>query len=163
MPYQVEVTVEHELDPSISESFLTAVAREALRVDGAPEGVVSLVITDDATVQELNREYRDLDEPTDVLSFGLGGLAKPLEEEPDGFDFVVPGDQPLEIGEVIIAYPYAARQAAATGRAVRDEVALLVTHGVLHLLGHDHLEPEESAAMRAREVETLAAFGIARD
>jgi probable rRNA maturation factor len=159
--YEVALSVEHEIDQSIDDSLLVALARRTLEAEGAPPGTVSVVITDDASVQALNREYRQLDEPTDVLSFGLGGLAQPLEEEPAP-DFVLPKGAPLEIGEVVLAYPYAARQAAQRGRPVRDEVALLVVHGVLHLLGHDHLEPKEETEMQARERALLGEFGIER-
>ena len=161
MTYEVTVTVEHEIDASIDEALIAALGERTLRHEGAPSGTVSVVITDDATVQALNREYRGLDEPTDVLSFGLGGLAKPVEDAP-AEAFVVPDELPLEIGEVVIAYPYAARQAAAAGRPVRDELALLVVHGVLHLLGHDHLEADEGDAMRTREAAILAELGIKR-
>jgi probable rRNA maturation factor len=161
MTYEVAVAVEYEADPPLDVALFTALAERTLTMEGAPAGSVSVVLTDDATVQSLNREYRGLDEPTDVLSFGLSGLARSLDEEPAA-PFVTPAGALLEIGEVIVAVPYAARQAEQRGRDVRDELALLVVHGVLHLLGHDHAEPEEEAAMQAREREVLAAFGIER-
>ena len=159
--YDIAVTIEHPLDQPLTEAFLLELAEAALAAENAPAGSVSVVVTDDATVQDLNREYRGIDAPTDVLSFGLGGLAQPLEEEPHEA-FIMPDDLPLEIGEIVIAYPYAARQAAAAGRPLRDEIGLLVVHGVLHLLGHDHLEGDEEAAMHAREAAVLARFGIER-
>ena len=161
MTYDVSLTVEHPLDPSVEPAFLVELARATLADEGAPPGSVSLVVTDDATVQALNRQYRGVDEPTDVLSFGLGGLARPLEETP-AEPFITPEGVPPTIGEVVIAYPYAARQAAATGRSMREELALLVVHGVLHLLGEDHLEPDEEAAMQQRESAVLAKFGMTR-
>ena len=159
MSYDVAVAVDHPLDPEIDAALLAELARAALTAEGAPAGSVSIVITDDAAVQALNREYRGVDEPTDVLSFGLGGLAKPADDTPPD-DFVLPADAPLEIGEIVISYPYAARTAAATHRPVRDEMALLTVHGVLHLLGHDHYEEGERDEMRARETAILAHFGI---
>jgi probable rRNA maturation factor len=161
MTYDVSVTVDYLPAEPLHTGLLAALAERALLAEAAPAGSVSVVITDDDTVRGLNRSYRGLDEPTDVLSFGLGGLARPLDETlPEAF--VLPEGMPLAIGEVVIAYPYAKRQAEASGRAVQDEVALLVVHGVLHLLGHDHAEPAEAAAMQARERAILAAFGIAR-
>jgi probable rRNA maturation factor len=159
--YDIAVTIEHPVDPPLTEAFLSELAVATLQAEDAPAGGVSIVVTDDTTVHDLNREYRGVDAPTDVLSFGLGGLAQPLEEEPHEA-FVLPDEATLEIGEIVIAYPYAARQAAAAGRAVRDEIALLVVHGVLHLLGHDHLEDDEGDAMRGRETAVLARFGIER-
>lgn len=161
MPYEIAVEIDHPVPPEIDAAFLTALAERTLRLEGAPAGAVSLVVTDDETVRALNREYRGIDEPTDVLSFGLGGLARPIEDEPADA-FIVPAETALEIGEIIISYPYAARTAAATGRTPREEIALLVTHGVLHLLGHDHLEDDEGEAMRERERRVLAQFDIAR-
>jgi probable rRNA maturation factor len=161
MSYDVAVTVEHPLDPTVDPAAIVAWAESALTHAQAPEGSVSIVIADDATVQALNRDYRGLDEPTDVLSFGLGGLAKPLEsEEPD--PFILPAGAPLEIGEIVISHPYAARTAAATNRPIRDELALLTVHGILHLLGHDHLEDDEGNEMRRQETEILGALGIER-
>lgn len=161
MPYEIAVEIDHAVDAAIDAAFLTAVAERTLTQEAAPEGVVSLVVTDDETVRALNREYRGIDEPTDVLSFGLGGLSQPLDDSPADA-FIVPADAPLEIGEIIISYPYAARTAAATGRTPREEIALLVTHGVLHLLGHDHLEEDEGEQMRERERRVLSAFDIDR-
>ena len=159
MPYEVTVAIEHPVDPSIDADLLAQLAEAALTHEQAPEGSVSIVVTDDATVQSLNREYRGLDEPTDVLSFGLGGLAKAVEGDTAAI-FVTPEEAPLQIGEIVISYPYAARTAAATNRSVRDEIALLTVHGVLHLLGHDHLEDAEGNVMRADETAILARFGI---
>lgn len=158
--YNIALTLDHPLDDGLDERLLVALAEATLRAEDAPPGSVGIVITDDATVQALNRQYRGLDEPTDVLSFGLGGLAQPLEDQP--FDaFITPDGVPLEIGEIVLAYPYAASHAAATNRRTRDEVAMLIVHGVLHLLGHDHAEPDEAARMQAQERAVLAGFGIA--
>jgi probable rRNA maturation factor len=161
MRHEVAVTVEHALDASVDITMVAAWAEAALTYAHAPDGSVSIVIADDTTVQALNRDYRGLDEPTDVLSFGLGGLAKPLEpDEPEAF--ILPAGAPLEIGEIVISHPYAARTAAATNRPIRDELALLTVHGILHLLGHDHLEGEEGDEMRRQETEILRGFGIER-
>jgi probable rRNA maturation factor len=162
VPHDVVLTVEHPIDESVDPSMFADLARAALAHEAAPDGAVSLVITDDDTVRALNRDYRGLDEPTDVLSFGLGGLAKPVGADAPEIDFVLPDDAPLEIGEIVISYPYAMRTAQATNRPVRDELALLTVHGVLHLLGHDHLEDAEGEEMRHREREILAGFGIKR-
>ena len=162
MPYDITVTLDHPLADSIEPALLHDLARAALASQGAPEGNVGLVVTDDATVRRLNHQYRGVDEPTDVLSFGLGGLARPADDDAPHAEFILPEGAPLEIGEIVISYPYAARTAAATNRPVRDELALLVVHGVLHLLGHDHYEEDEGEEMRRREAEILDRFGIAR-
>ena len=130
-------------------------AAAALAVaDPQGEAALSVVVADDDTLRELNRRFRGLDEVTDVLSFGEG--ASPTFP-------AAPGEVP-SLGEVVVSYPLAARQAGEHNVGVEEEVALLVVHGTLHLLGYDHAEPDEEAEMKALEVKALAAcrFEVAR-
>src|SRR3990170_1838869 len=99
-----------------------------------------ILITSDATIHDLNRRYADEDKATDVLSFSLR----------EGEEFVSPDDTE-RLGEVIISLDTAKRQAEEAGRALEAEGAHLLGHGILHLLGYDHAEPEEQRAMQARE------------
>jgi len=108
------------------------------------------VITGDRAVQTLNRSYRGEDAPTDVLSFAL---------TEGGQDFVLPPDGLLRLGEVVVSLPTARRQAQEAGRPVEEELAHLVVHGLLHLLGYDHREEREEREMRAREEPLLAGLG----
>lgn len=114
-----------------------------------PESEWSLTYVDEDAIRTLNRDYRAVDAPTDVLSFG--------QEEDEGF--ALPEGVSL-LGDVVIATPVARRQAEARGHAVDAELALLMVHGLLHLLGHDHAEPEEKAAMWAEQARVLAALGF---
>jgi len=137
----------------------------ALTDGAAPQ--VSLVVTGDEVVRVLNRDYRGLDEATDVLSFSAThpghwegeGQSSGINQEDlgDGGQpaFVYPPDEPAPLGEVVIAYPQAQRQASARGVPLDRELALLIVHGVLHLAGHDHLEPGEEAVMQAKEQAAL--------
>ncbi len=136
-------------------------ARECL---GDSPVQMGLVITDDDTLRRLNQEYRGADEVTDVLSFAWdheGHWEGEDEPPPSGATEVPwPADATLvqdhhPLGEVVISYPQARRQAEARGADTEDELALLIVHGVLHLAGFDHLEPEEEAQMKAREAEAL--------
>ncbi|MDI6632486.1 MAG: rRNA maturation RNase YbeY [Bacillota bacterium] len=113
----------------------------------SPAGEVELGITfvDDAAIRDLNRRYRSKDRAADVLSFPMG------EEEP-----LENGTRVLLLGDVVISLPTAARQAEADLAA---EVARLVVHGVLHLLGYDHEREEDAVRMRAREEEILQRLG----
>ncbi len=121
---------------------LAALARRVLAAEGvAPPAELSIVLTDDETVRALNRRYRDMDEPTDVLSFAMA---------PDD-GFVTPPDAGHQLGEVVISYPTALRQAEQAGHAIDDELAHLLVHGILHVLDYDHESPAEARAMRARE------------
>jgi len=114
---------------------------------------LSLSLEDDEAVQALNRQHRQTDAPTDVLSF-------PFED-----------DLPQEMaalrgpywGDLVIAYPYAAAQAARLGHPLRDSLALLAVHGTLHLLGYDHDTPANRAEMWQAQAEALAELGIGGD
>ena len=160
-----------ELPVDSVEDWLTGIARAALNV--ALDGVgyetqgtqLSLVITDDETVHELNAQFRGLDEVTDVLSFSADhpGHWEGEEEPPEdagGFEFVMPPDELSPLGEVIISYPQTQRQAEEHGVPLAHELALLVVHGVLHLTGHDHLDPEETTVMQSKERTALTALNI---
>jgi probable rRNA maturation factor len=156
----------------LGEEWLRSVVEAALRVampDG-PACQVGLVVTDDDTVRDLNRDFRGLDEVTDVLAFSAshagrweGEAEAPGERNVQSGDsgepaFVLPPDQPPPLGEVIISYPQAQRQASERGKPVDQELALLIVHGVLHLAGHDHLEPQAAADMQAKERAALEAM-----
>ena len=123
---------------------------------------LSVVIADDDTVRELNHLHRGIDKTTDVLSFAFDnqgeyyGEGEAPSEWSEDTEFIMPPGQEAGLGEVIISYPQAVRQAEEVGRSVTDEVANLLTHGILHLLGHDHMEPDEEAVMKAKENAVLA-------
>ncbi|MDO8688423.1 MAG: rRNA maturation RNase YbeY [Dehalococcoidia bacterium] len=138
----VGVDIDQEFVEHVDEVWVRALAQSVLEQE-APEKPVELEIrvTGDETVQELNHLYRGLDCTTDVLSFALT----------EGEDFVAPPDGILHLGEVIVSYPQAERQALEMGKGTAQEVALLLVHGILHLLGYDHAEQEDEKTMRARE------------
>lgn len=150
--HRIEVQVARPFRSALRALWLRRVARHVLVAEGADPTELGVVITDDATVRELNRRYLDVDEPTDVLSFGLG--------EKDDAPFALPPGEAPSLGEVIISYPTAVRQAEEQGHSVEAEVAHLLVHGVLHLLDYDHMEAEEERVMRRREDEILAALGL---
>jgi probable rRNA maturation factor len=134
---------------------LRAVCAAALRGEGVTGPVVlTLTLVDDDEIREINRQHRDVDRPTDVLSF-------PLVDGTDSFP--LPPGAPRELGDVIVSYPRAVAQADEYGHSVDRELAYLVVHGVLHILGHDHEVPAEQAIMRAREESALAVVGLIRE
>lgn len=116
---------------------LEATATAALRHEGQP-GEVALVLTDDQSIQELNRDFLGEDAPTDVLSFSALEEAGPFVSAPEAGGY---------LGDVIISYPRAVQQAREQGHAVELELDLLVVHGILHLLGYDHATEEEKSLM----------------
>lgn len=117
-------------------------------------GDVTLLVADDDAIADLNRRFLGQDGPTDVLSF-------PAHEE-GGVEFVLPVELDPYLGDIIIAFPYAQRQAQSLGREVGDELELLAVHGALHLLGYDHADPAEQADMWARQDAILRDLRIFR-
>jgi probable rRNA maturation factor len=135
----------------------------------AAEGVrghaeLSLLFVRADDISALNREFLDHDGPTDVLAFPIDGELVEVDDGPEprrrGPDRPPPdpGELPLLLGDVVVCPEVAASQAGEHAGTLDDELALLVVHGVLHVLGHDHAEPQEMARMRAREVELLQAL-----
>jgi probable rRNA maturation factor len=121
---------------------LERVAERALEAENvAKPAELSVMLADDATVRELNHRYRDTDAATDVLSFS----------QAEGDDFAQPEGTAPHLGDVIISVDTARRQATEFGVPLQDEVAHLLVHGVLHLLGYDHEAPDDERVMRLRE------------
>ena len=118
---------------------------------------LSLVITGQEKVRELNRSYRGIDEPTDVLAFFMTAEG---ENEGESSPFITPPDGVRHLGEVIISYPQAVIQAEGQHHSLKKELAILVIHGVLHLLGYDHEKPEQERDMRVREQEILRSIEL---
>lgn len=123
--------------------------------DGVRTVYVSLVFTDDAGIAALNRRYRGLDAPTDVLSFSQLDASSPKVALPDG--------APLLLGDIVISVERAAAQARDYGHTWEREMGFLLVHGLLHLLGYDHETPAEAAEMEARQEAVLCSLGLNRD
>ncbi|MBP6178613.1 MAG: rRNA maturation RNase YbeY [Anaerolineales bacterium] len=127
--------------------LLERAARFTLEVESSLSDVdMTIVLTDDAQLHELNREFLGVDAPTDVLSFPSS------ETDPEtGVPY---------LGDILVSIPRATLQAQAAGHPLEAEVQLLVVHGTLHLLGHDHAEAEEKAAMWQAQAEVLSRLGL---
>jgi probable rRNA maturation factor len=144
------------------EMLVEAAARAAFEAAERPEilgdapAEMSLVLADDALVQTLNRDYRDKDKPTNVLSFAL-------LDDLDDTDDVLAREQgmPILIGDVILAFETVQREAREQGKTVGDHLTHLVIHGVLHLLGYDHQSDPDADRMERLETSILARMGIA--
>lgn len=150
--YLLSLHLDPALVEAVPEAWLLVPARASLEQAGVKgPAEVGLVLTDDATVQRLNRQYRQVDEPTDVLSFPLVPWGQPSGGQTEADSFVVPPDGVLHLGEVIISLPNAQRQAAQQGHELRQELAHLTAHGVLHLLGYDHQKEPQAKEMFALE------------
>lgn len=149
---EINILVDEGVEANLAPSWLQGIARQVLAAQGAGAEVeMGLLIATEERVKQLNRDYRGRDEPTDVLAFSA------REEVGSDFPpFVQPPDGVLHLGEVIISYPQAAMQAEEHRHSVNKELAILIIHGVLHLLGYEHDKPEPERRMRAREKEILS-------
>ena len=143
-----------------------ALIRKVIRTALAAEGVdfpceVDVLLTDDANIRQINKEMRDVDRATDVLSFPEFELTPGQLPAPEDAD---PGTGLVPLGDMAISMEHVAAQAKEYGHSNRRELAYLVTHSVLHLLGYDHLdEGPQKQQMRAREEAILAELGITRE
>ena len=144
---RIELTGITEPEPEWFESL----AGDTLAAENvAPPYEVSIVLADQQTVHHLNRLYRHVDSPTDVIAF--------YTTHTEAGEFVLPDDGITHLGDIVISYPQAVEQAQQEGHSTRQELTLLVIHGLLHLLGYDHEIPEEAVQMRNRERELLESF-----
>ena len=147
--YRVAISVEPVFQDSASEQDLVHLAGRVLASEGVEPGAeLSVLITDDETIRGLNQRFRDVDEPTDVLSFELEGNEA----------FATPQESHRQLGEVVISFPTALRQAEEAGRAIDRELLHLLVHGILHILGHDHETPDEAREMHAKEENLLGGW-----
>jgi len=154
---EINVLIDEGLEGYLEVGWLQSVAEQVLVAQDAGSKVeLGLVITGQEKVQQLNQNYLGKDEPTDVLAFSM--LPEPLAtvESKASSPFVQPPDGVLHLGEVIISYPQAAIQAREHRHSVKREIAILIIHGVLHLLGYDHVEPDLECQMKTREKEILS-------
>lgn len=123
---------------------------EVLRVENISENAeVSLSIVDKETIHKLNKDYRNVDRETDVLSF-------PLDEE--GFDNE--GNPLILLGDIVICLDVAENQAADFGHSLEREIMYLICHSTLHLLGYDHIEEDDKKVMRSKEKEVMKNLGV---
>jgi probable rRNA maturation factor len=146
---QIAETISSTEIPALQDTgYLERAARSALEFCGAPSNAeLTVVITDDEQLRQLNRQFLGIDAPTDVLSFPSGAA----EPNPDS------GDPYL--GDILISYPRAQVQAEAGGHAVKEELQLLLVHGVLHLMGYDHAEAGQKAEMWSAQAAILNSLG----
>jgi probable rRNA maturation factor len=142
----IQLQISENISPTIHPRFLEQAASETLAVACADrEADLTILLTDDDQICQLNREYLSVDAPTDVLAFPA--------------DYIDPDTDSRYLGDVIISYDRAVAQAEASGHAVEQEIQLLVVHGILHLLGHDHADPSQKVKMWAAQAEILTRLG----
>jgi probable rRNA maturation factor len=146
----VSVEVLNESGAAVDEERLLALGRFVLeRMRIHPQADLAVTIVDEAAMTALHEQWMDEPGPTDVLSFPMDELRPPVDDE---------SPEPGILGDVVLCATVAERQAVAAGHSTEDELHLLTTHGILHLLGYDHAEPDEERAMFALQADLLRAW-----
>ncbi|MCA9956009.1 MAG: rRNA maturation RNase YbeY [Ardenticatenaceae bacterium] len=145
--YKIHVQQKEKVVQSVAAALRTAVTVTLRHEKHRPPAEVTLLLTDDDQLKSLNKEYRGIDAPTDVLSFEVGETMPGMDE-----------DEPY-LGDIVISVPTAERQAKQGGHSLKAELQLLAVHGTLHLLGYDHEEPEEKTRMWWAQASILAQLG----
>ncbi len=161
--FDYEVTEEFEFDFEEMEKKVVEACLEY--VDCPYEAEVSILLTDNEQIKVINREYRDVDAPTDVLSFPavdyeLPGDFSRLEEEVASYFHPETGE--LILGDIVISLERAKQQATEYGHSLKRELAFLTTHSMFHLFGYDHMEEEERKLMEDKQREVLESVQILR-
>ncbi len=144
---------DENLSELLDREELEGICQHVLAAEGVTREVeISLSIVNASEMHELNREWRGIDRTTDVLSF----------ECDSAFDADIPDDCPLELGDIILAPEVIAKQAPGFGNTPADECRLMLVHGMLHLLGYDHIQDDEAEEMESREDAILRELAAAR-
>lgn len=155
--YEIMIEVDDDLRAEIDAAAIRSVIAATLAAQAVADAAITVVFTTDEEVRTLNARYRGVDAPTDVLSFAA------RETQPDAPSITLPAEVAAELdrylGDLVIAYPYSALQAAKYGNSVTAELQLLAVHGTLHLLGYDHQDAAAEADMWSRQEQVLAQFG----
>ncbi len=152
--HEINIDIKPSYRRRLTQKWLREVVAATLSIQKMNRPVeLSLIITSDEEVHKLNRNYRGIDATTDVISFALS-------ENVADTEFVTPPDRISRLGEVIISYPQAASQAKENKQTIKAELAWLVVHGLLHLLGYDHQDDESEAIMRKREDKILRGIDL---
>lgn len=153
---------EYEIKDSLI-TLLESILQKAGEAEGIEKGEVDLTFVDNERIHELNREYRGIDRPTDVLSFAMNEAG---EDEPEIIYAVdedeEPQDVPNALGDIIISVTRAQEQALEYGHSLERELGFLFVHGFLHLLGYDHQDDATEAEMMSKQEHVLAQVGLTR-
>lgn len=163
------ITVEYETDDRLDlpeQEIIEAVVTEALDYEGCPyEAEVNVLLTDNPSIQEINREQRNIDAPTDVLSFPMIDYEEPSDfdhVEEAAEDYFNPETGELLLGDIVISVDKVREQAEKYGHSQTRELAFLTAHSMLHLCGYDHMEEEERLVMEEKQEEILQRLGYCR-
>lgn len=165
MTIQLEYETDVQIEVEYSE-VAKIVADKVLDTEGFPyEAEINLVITDNEEIKRVNQEFRDIHAPTDVLSFPMIPFETPADYdviEADINSYVDPDSEEIVLGDIMISAEKVIEQAKEYGHSQKREFAFLVAHSMLHLLGYDHMTPDEASVMEEKQRSVLEILGISR-
>ncbi len=163
------INIEYEAEKKLGlpyEDIITRVVEDSLDYEDCPyEAEVNVLITDNEDIRQINNEYRNIDTPTDVLSFPMIEYERPSDFEfleESGDDCFHPDTGELLLGDIVISIDKVEEQAEKYGHSQTRELAFLVAHSMLHLCGYDHMEEEERKIMERKQEEILSRGGYIR-
>lgn len=163
------ITIEYETEKQLGidyERIIREIIEESLEYEGCPyEAEISVLITSNEEIRSINREYRQIDRPTDVLSFPMLEYETPSdfsEVEEEFCDCFNPESGELMLGDIILSADKIEEQAETYGHSKERELAFLIAHSMLHLFGYDHMEEEERLIMEQKQEEILQQKGYKR-
>lgn len=167
MTFYVENETEEKFEFDVN-ALIDSLTKAVIKAENVPYDDVTLNVTftDDETIQQVNKEFREIDKSTDVLSFPAIDFENPADfsfingDEADYFD---PDTDELILGDIMISLEHAHAQAVEYGHSFRREIAFLITHSLLHLLGYDHMDDEERKVMEEKQENILQSLNITRE
>lgn len=167
------IFIENEIDAKFDFDYnevIESVINEAANYVGCPYEIsVEVTIVDNETIRQINKEQRDIDNPTDVLSFPMveyeiaGDFEFLDKDDPYVYEYFEPDTGELILGDIVISSDKVYSQADEYGHSVKRELGFLVAHSMLHLFGYDHMEDEERVVMETKQKEILEQLGITRE
>ncbi|MBE5992303.1 MAG: rRNA maturation RNase YbeY [Paenibacillaceae bacterium] len=163
------INIEYEAEKKLKipyEEIINSVIEEAIDYENCPyEAEINVLITDNEDIRQINQEYRNIDSPTDVLSFPMIEYESPsdfdhLEEE--SYDSFNPETGELLLGDIVVSVDKVEEQAEKYGHSIDRELAFLIAHSMLHLFGYDHMQDDERIVMEQKQEEILSRRGYVR-
>ena len=163
------INIEYETEIKLNlpyEDIIETVINESIEYEKCPYEVeVNVILTDNNEIHHINKEHRDVDSPTDVLSFPMVDYENPSDFEgieDNTEDYFNPDTGELMLGDIVISVERVIEQAEQYGHSTKRELAFLVAHSMMHLFGYDHMVPAEAAVMEAKQNEVLNNLSISR-
>jgi probable rRNA maturation factor len=168
MTILIENNTEHLIDEEMR-SLLHEIVEKALQLEGYPLNIeVSVTFVNNGEIQELNQQFRQIDKPTDVLSFPMLEFEEGDEDEEGFIDFegledsLNPETGELVLGDIVISVEKAVEQAKAYEHSLKREIGFLTAHSMFHLMGYDHMTPEEEEIMKKKQEQVLQEVDLSR-